>query len=77
MFTSEELGLAWQADVLAHPENYYDHPNVARAPSTPFDHLLNWRESGVKVRDWMELRTGTPFDYIIEFKKRRKERRER
>ncbi|MBC7253837.1 MAG: acyltransferase [Actinobacteria bacterium] len=74
MFTSEELGLAWQADVLAHPEKYYDHPNVARAPSTPFDHLLTWRDSGVKVRDWMELRTGTPFDYIIEFKQRRKER---
>ncbi len=75
MFTSEELGLSWQADVLAHPEKYYDHPNPARAPSTPFDHIITWRESGVKVRDWMELRTGTPFDYIVDFKLRRKEKK--
>lgn len=71
LFDAVDLGLAWQADVLAHPENYYDHPNPARAPSTPFDHLINWRQSGVRIKDWTELRTGTPFDYILDarFKK--------
>ncbi len=75
LFTSEELGLAWQADVLARPHLYYDHPNPGRAPSTPFDHLLNWRELGVKIHDYTELRTGTPFDYILDAKQKRKEKK--
>jgi carbonic anhydrase/acetyltransferase-like protein (isoleucine patch superfamily) len=66
LFTSEDLGLAWQADLRANPDVYYDHPNDARAPSTPFDHLLTWRDEGIKPRDHTELRTGTPFDYILD-----------
>jgi len=68
MFSAVDLGLAWQEDVIAHPEKYYDHPNPARAPSTPVDHLVKWRKMDVKVRDWTELRTGTPFDYILDAK---------
>lgn len=68
LFSAVDLGLAWQEDVIAHPEKYYDHPNPYRAPSTPVDHLVKWREMGVKVRHWTELRTGTPFDYILDAK---------
>jgi len=28
--------------------------------------MITWREEGVKVRDASELRTGTPFDYILD-----------
>lgn len=68
--TAEEIGLAWQEDMRKHPHEYYDHPNPCRAPSTPFDHIITWREEGIKVRDWTELRTGTPFDHILDFKTR-------
>jgi|GEM_PF-607244 len=71
MFSAVDLGLAWQEDVIAHPDKYYDHPNPARAPSTPVDYLLKWRKAGVKVRSWTELRTGTPFDYILDAKARK------
>ncbi len=67
----EDFGLAWQADLEIHPELYYDHPNPSRPPSTPYDHLVTWREAGVKVRHFTELRTGTPFDYILEAKSAR------
>jgi hypothetical protein len=66
LISSPDVVVAWQADLKVRPELYYDHPNPARAPSTPIDHLLNWREEGVKVRDTGELRTGTPFDYILD-----------
>ena len=69
----EDFGLAWQADMEVHPEIYFDHPNPTRAPSTPYDHLVTWREAGVKVRHFTELRTGTPFDYILEAKSASKE----
>jgi carbonic anhydrase/acetyltransferase-like protein (isoleucine patch superfamily) len=62
----EDFGLAWQADMLVHPEIYFDHPNPGRAPATPYDHLVTWREDGVKVRHFTELRTGTPFDLILD-----------
>jgi carbonic anhydrase/acetyltransferase-like protein (isoleucine patch superfamily) len=75
LFTSEELGLAWQADMKVHPDLYYDHPNESRGPSTTFDHILTWREEGIKVRDCRELRTGTPFDYILEAKARKEKSR--
>lgn len=68
LFTDEELGLAWMADMRNRPEIYYDHPNPARAPYTPLDDLLTWREEGIKVRDFKELRTGTPFDQILDAK---------
>ena len=70
--TVEEIALVWQEDMKAHPDEYYDHPNPCRAPSHPIDHLITWREEGTKIRDWTELRTGTPFDYILEAKARKK-----
>jgi hypothetical protein len=36
------------------------------------DSLITWREEGIKIRDWTDLRTGTPFDYILDAKARRK-----
>jgi acetyltransferase-like isoleucine patch superfamily enzyme len=70
--TCEDIARAWQADMREHPEFYYDHPNPYRAPSTPFDPVITWRKEGVKVRHWTELRTGTPFDHILEAKQARK-----
>jgi hypothetical protein len=66
--TVEEIGLAWQADLEVRPEVYYDHPNPARAPHHPCEHLLTWRERGVKIQPSSVLRTGTPFDYILDAK---------
>ncbi len=74
LFTSEQLGVAWQADLKMRPDLYYDHPNPGRAPSTPIDHLLSWREEKVPVRDYTELRTGTPFDYILDAKAAKKKK---
>jgi carbonic anhydrase/acetyltransferase-like protein (isoleucine patch superfamily) len=74
LFTDEELGLAWQADMRNRPEIYYDHPNPARAPSTPIDHLLTWREEGIEIRDFKELRTGTVFDQILDAKEMREKK---
>jgi len=68
----EEIGMAWQEDMKAHPDDYYDHPNPCQAPSTPFDHLITWREEGLEIQDWTNLRTGTPFDYILDAKARKK-----
>jgi serine acetyltransferase len=64
--TVEQIGLAWQADLEVRPEIYYDHPNPARAPHHPFEHLLTWRKQGVKIQAATTLRTGTPFDYILD-----------
>lgn len=77
LISSTDLGVAWQADLKVRPHLYYDHPNPARAPATPIDHLLTWREDGVKVRDASELRTGTPFDYILDARAAMKKKRER
>jgi serine acetyltransferase len=63
-----DIGLAWQADLEIHPEIYYDHPNPARAPNHPFEDLLTWRDRGVKIQPSSVLRTGTPFDYILDAK---------
>lgn len=71
LFTDEELGLAWQADMRARPELFYDHPNPGRAPSTPLDHLLTWRDEGLNIRDYRELRTGTPFDHILDARQKK------
>lgn len=70
LFTDEELGLAWQEDVRAHPDLYYDHPNPGRAPETPLDEQLTWRTEGLNVKDYTELRTGTLFDNILDAKKK-------
>lgn len=69
----EDIGLAWQADIAVHPEIYFDHPSPWRPPSTPYDHLMTWRKEGVKARDVSELRTGTPFDYVLEARAKRKQ----
>ncbi|RJP34830.1 MAG: acyltransferase [Actinobacteria bacterium] len=70
LFNSEDIILAWQEDMKVHPELYYDHPNPLRPPSSPYDHLVKWREEGVKIQDWTRIRTGTPFDHILEAKLR-------
>ncbi len=69
----DEIARAWQEGIKENPEDYYDHPNPFRAPSSPVDHLVTWRDEGVKVRDSRELRTGTPFDFILEAKTSRRE----
>jgi len=74
MGEAKDFGLLWQADLEVHPEIYFDHPNPSRAPSTPYDHLVTWRKAGVKVRHFSELRTGTPFDYILDAKAADKEK---
>lgn len=68
LISSEELGLAWQEDMRRNPDIYYDNPNEFHPPTTPFDHLITWRQEGIKVKHWTDLRTGTPFDYILEYK---------
>jgi hypothetical protein len=70
LFNTEDIIVAWQEDMKIHPELYYDHPNPMRPPSSPYDHLIYWRKEGVKVQDWTEIRTGTPFDFILEAKQR-------
>jgi acetyltransferase-like isoleucine patch superfamily enzyme len=69
----EDIGLAWQADIPVHPENYYDHPSAWRPPSTPYDHLITWRKEGIKARPVTDLRTGTILDYIIESKAKKQQ----
>lgn len=75
--TAEDIARGWQEDMRRNPEFYYDHPNPYRAPSTPYDHLLTWRREGLRIRHWTELRTGTPFDYILDAKAARKRTEER
>lgn len=64
----EDIGLAWQADLHRRPDIYFDHANPWRPPSTPWDHLMTWRQDGIKVRPESDMRTGTPFDYVIDAK---------
>jgi acetyltransferase-like isoleucine patch superfamily enzyme len=69
VFSNEDVCKGWQADMKRHPERFFDLPdNPWRPPSTPYDHLITWREDGVEVRQSTELRTGTPFDYILDAK---------
>jgi acetyltransferase-like isoleucine patch superfamily enzyme len=72
---SLELGLAWQEDMKHHPEYYYDHPSPTHPPVTPFDEHITWRKEGYPIRAWTDLRTGTPFDYILEYKALQKKKR--
>ncbi len=66
--TLEQIIEKWHEDMKANPDYYFDHPNPFRAPSTRFDHLLTWREQGLVKHNDAELRTGTPFDYILDAK---------
>ncbi len=75
LFTDEQLAMAWQWDMKQRPHLYYDHPNIARAPSCGLEHLITWRKEGIKVRDSSELRTGTPFDYILDAKAMKNKRK--
>lgn len=75
LFTDEELGLAWQEDMRNNPQHYYDHTNPARAPSTPLDHLLTWRQEGLNIQKSLVLRTGTPFDCILDAKQMNEEKK--
>ena len=73
--TQAELFVKWQEDMKAHPEYYFDQPpHPTRAPSTPWDHLLTWREEGVKINPPGSHRTGTPFDYIADAKQMKKDK---
>ena len=75
VFSVEDVGLHWQEEMRRHPDSFYDHPdNPWRIPSTPYDHLVTWREEGIRVRNVSELRTGTPFDYILDAKSMRKKK---
>ena len=69
VFSNEDVVRAWQKEMIRHPARFFDlADNPWRPPSTPYDHLITWREDGVKVRQATELRTGTPFDYILDAK---------
>jgi acetyltransferase-like isoleucine patch superfamily enzyme len=68
----EEMIVNRQEDMKARPEIYFDHPNPAAAPSSPYDHLITWREEGTKIRDYSDIRTGTPFDYILDYQATKK-----
>jgi carbonic anhydrase/acetyltransferase-like protein (isoleucine patch superfamily) len=72
LFTDEQLLQAWQAHMRAQPELFYDHPNPGRAPGNPLEHLINWRDENLPIHDYTELRTGTPFDYILDAKAKKK-----
>lgn len=61
-----EIAKKWQEDMKVHPELYYDHPQPYRDPDNPFDPQLTWRKDGTRVRDYTDLRTGSPFDYILD-----------
>ena len=74
LVSGEELSLAWQADMKIHPEHYFDSPNPCHPPTTPYDPQITWRKEGVKIQDWTAIRTGTPFDYILDYKAMRKKK---
>lgn len=70
--TVGDVALAWQELMKRHPEYYYDHDNPNRAPDSPFAHLLTWRQDGPEIQPDSVLRTGTPFDYILDAKAMKK-----
>jgi len=75
LFGVDDLILGWEAAMKANPELFYDHDNENRAPSTPFDDLITWRKEGLTFQPDSLLRTGTPFDYILEAKNMDKRRK--
>lgn len=72
MTTLADLFDKWQKEMREHPERFYDHPHAFRAPSTPWDDRLTWRQEGLKIQSALSHRTGTPFDYILEAKQMKK-----
>lgn len=65
----EDLIESWQQDIKKNPGAYYDHFNAIRSPTTPYDHLLWWRrDNGESIRKDTDLRTGTPFDMLLDAK---------
>ncbi len=75
VFSVEDVGHHWQEEMKRNPDIFYDYPdNPWRIPSTPYDHLITWRKEGIRVRNVSELRTGTPFDYILDAKSMRKKK---
>jgi acetyltransferase-like isoleucine patch superfamily enzyme len=74
--TMPELFVKWQKEMKAHPENYFDSPHPTRAPSTPWDHLLTWREEGISINPTGSHRTGTPFDYIADARQMGKDKKQ-
>lgn len=73
LFSVKDLIKSWQADMKAHPENYYDNPTAVRPPKTMAEEWIHWREDGIEINDARDLRTGTPFDYILDYKKMKRE----
>ncbi|MBN2167835.1 MAG: hypothetical protein JW738_01205 [Actinobacteria bacterium] len=67
-----DLARNWQEDMKIHPEQYYDHPQPFRDPENPFDPQLTWRKEKTRVRDYTDIRTGSPFDYILDAKQMKK-----
>ena len=72
IFSDEDVVMGWQADMRVRPELFYDHPNPGRAPGTPLDHIITWRDENLPIHNYTELRTGTPFDYILDAKAKKK-----
>jgi len=73
--TLPELIEKWQKDMIVHPEQYYDQEHFARPPSTPYDDLVTWRKEGTEIQSAGMSRTGTPFDYLIEAKQMKKDKK--
>lgn len=66
MATVMEIAESWQEDMKVHPEIYFDQPQQYRDPNNPYDARLTWRKNNIKIRDFTELRTGSPFDYVLD-----------
>lgn len=64
----------WQRDMKKNPDVYYDHPQPFRPPEDPFAEFITWRDEKTAVRDYTEIKTNSPFDYIIEAKKMKKKK---
>jgi acetyltransferase-like isoleucine patch superfamily enzyme len=75
VFSAEDVVHSWQEEMMRHPERFFDlTDNPWRPPSGPYDHLITWREENLPIRSVTELRTGTPFDYILDAKSMRKKK---
>jgi acetyltransferase-like isoleucine patch superfamily enzyme len=68
IMTVAEIIKHWQQGMREHPEEYFDHPSPTMPPSTPWDDMLAWDKEGLGVRDYTAIRTGTPFDFILDAK---------
>lgn len=65
----------WQRDMKRNPDVYYDHPQPFRPPDDPFSEIITWRNEGISIRDYTDIKTNSPFDYIIEAKKMKREKK--